>query len=284
MSVLLDVDASTMGTSRLSLHKRPPEDASAIAVAEQEHWCSSAAVVALFLFWSCAHRKREHKLRSRTSLELMLCSVLSPADCEELSKEPEVLTDACPQYMPGVPCQHVAAVAAACPGMGAPQSKLAEYSAAAYERRDCPVVLQKLRALVVVAGSLMDAGASDWGERGWQWSEDAFRESVSKRRRLAERVASSVINDSVRAGRFATATAAARAMPGVDKKQAQKLIQKEVACYRESFRSIAASETCIALAVDASRIDKPKEDLLLGAVSIPCVYEHAVAVLQAGVM
>ena len=280
VALLLDVDASTMGTSRLSLHKRPAEDGSAIAVAEQEHWCSSAAVVALFLHWSCAHRKREHKLRSRTSLELMLSSVLSPADCEVLSHEPEVLTDACPQYMPGVPCQHVEAVAASGSAVGAPQVKLAAYLVVAYEHRDCPVVMQKLRALVVAAGTLMDAGAADWGEHGWEWSEDAFQDSVSKRRRLAERVGSAVVNDSVRAGRFATATAAARAMPGVDKKQAQRLIQKEVACYRESLRSLAATQTCVALAVDASRIGKPKEDVLLGAVSLPCIYEHGVAVPQ----
>ena len=281
VSEIVEVTEREMGTSRLSMLKRDVREAAAIHEAEQEHWCSTKALVALWLHWCGSHRRRDAKDRSNASFRRFLASTLPSSDCKKVLELPDpTALPGCPEYVPGNPCQHINASRVAAGSHSSPQHDLAEFLLRMWALRKCPVVLQKLQISITNIALTIDGSSDAWGEKGWALSQDAWQESATKRRRLAERVATSVLTDAVRSGKFGNAASAAKAMDHVDKSQAHRYVLKEVAAFRESLRTHAATQDCIALAVDASRIGKPKEDLLLGALSLPSAWMHGVAVPQ----
>ena len=280
VSQVIEITPTVMGSSRLSLKKRHAADDALIAESEQEHWCNSQALLCLWLHWTGSHRKKEAKKKACGTLRLFLSSVLSATDCEMIMKVPDPDHDAaCPASVPEQGCHHLTGCRVAL-SREHPQDDVATLLEALYLHRSCPLVKKKLLASVVEVAAAVDASYERWSEVGWELSADAFLDSACKRRRLSEHVTSHVINNAVAGGRFSSASTATRAMDHVTKKQGQQIVQREVSALRQSLLRRVTDQQCVALAADASRIGKPKQDLLLGALSFPDNYVHGCAVPQ----
>ena len=186
---------------------------------------------------------------------------------------------ACPASLPEVGCPHLGACRLTLRQENV-HTDFATFLATVYSQRTCPLVLQKLQTVIAEVGAVIDASYDRWSEVGWELSAEAFMQSAQKRCRLSEKVTSHVINNTVAQGRFQTASSASRAMDHITKSQCQRVLQREVAALRQSMLKQSAGQQCVALATDASRVGKPKEDVLLGAISFPKIYVHGCTVAQ----
>ena len=273
-----------MQSSRTALNKCNGKEVEALQ-ADQEHWVSTAGLLALMCDWT--HSRRKCDVRSAVSalaegmLEACLPAATAillegqrvPMQNNELACNVKKSAGRCLCLKKFVSENSLQSDAAT------PQARLLEKLVALSKHRYCKAVQSWLSQELMQIADAIDDNVAEWGNFEWHRGAAAhlMAEGGTKRRRIDFHVKQFGIQ--THAGNPTTASSV-QCLSHVDASQGQRWVKAELAAQRVSCIMSFQHVQVLSIAIDASRIGKPAKEQLIGFLSSIRAGVHASAAPQ----
>ena len=272
------------GKSRLAIKRSAQSSEDFADAPHQDHWLSSAGLLALLVHWGRSMRSNVQKQRCLSVLKAFLELTMPAAPAVELSLgQPSADLERCPASDGPRHCPHISSVLEQVTHTQdvAPQvtlwEKLCKVDAS---RQSCPTCAAWLRVLIFAVSEHIDQNVEIWGETDWHRQGAALPSTGSKRRRIDEHVKRHLMEDAVQSGRFSTIAASTKAVPGGSGQDAVRFRWEDLSALRASTLMLGPKCIRIGLAADCTRIGRPGLNILATAVTVPSLNLHSFLVPQ----
>lgn len=263
--------ADHMGKSRCAL-ARTTEAESLLESAEQDHWISAPALVALLAAWVHQRRRKRDQQLASCFGNLLFARCLGPEECSPLLgwRVPEQVSGACPKVKGGGrSCMCLQSLLESNLLVGRQlkaQSVVFEKITLLSKFSVCPAAAMRCKEMICNAAAIIKNNISDWGVFDWHLSSDCLVSSEKKRRRVDHHLKQHALSQQV-VGSAATVTLAAKPIQGVDCAQLLLWLGIEMSSYRAHTIMDLKECNVLCVAIDAAQVGQPTRELLCGLFS-----------------
>lgn len=263
------------GRSKHALVKQVAEvSAEELAMAEQEYWVSTEALLCMLLHLPSHRRSLSERVRCTLVAKAFFVATLPPgslgdlchwsvaagakAACQRFADSDNVCE--CLQKCIGDPSLPDASTMP-------PQHFVHMKAMKLAQAFPCPAAVVALKMLLERLAALIVANHMSWGDHEWHRGQHAIVQGFAKKRRVDYHVKQYVVVESVQSGQLPSSSLAARGLAGVAPNSAVKWRGVEMSAYRAACLLSFCKDMSISLAVDASRLGRPAREVLAGFVA-----------------